>query len=268
MLSQQTSDLLNSLKTNRLYNHSIHHKISKIKYKKLDRILSFLMEQTRVLNLKNLWSTTYKINLQDNLIEHIIDSITEKDEWAIKIQKSQFMLFIEILNFETLYNWINLNQSNRYLCIPISFCPEYSTNDNDVQQNDSWHACTLIFDNALSEVYFFDPNGKTPYFNCFDDNHIDKLFGNYFKEFELKYQLGFSYIPISQFASSTICLNRNFSDDANANNCMIISILLPHFLHLTQHTIYQGIKELTSINNKDLFHIINSYSFGIYSLNI
>ena len=137
---------LNSYMKDGIYNDLIHDQIAKIDYLKLDESFSILMEQTKLNDLENLQTSTYVIF--NNTLNHKIDCIAdncikEKDEWKITFQMSDTVLYLDILNLDTLYNWLVKNKANRYLCIPVSLDSEY-VNDSD---NLLSHACTLIIDN-------------------------------------------------------------------------------------------------------------------------
>ncbi len=232
---------------------SIHDEIAGIKYSKLDALNSFLLGQTQITNLLYKSYSTWKLDLLTLIPTRVLNSFYKSDEeWPITFQKSGNLVLVDILDPKILAHWIKINSSIRYLCIPISLTPEYET--------DSAHACSLIIDNALNEIYFFDPNGETGYFGSqISSDPIDKLFEYYFKDFELDY----TYVP--NLTIKMYELNRNFSSFlmANSGNCMILSIMIPHFLSLTQNEISMGISKLGELGDTELAELINGYSIGI-----
>lgn len=239
---------------------SVNKEIAGIDYFKLDNLSSFLLGQTSITNIDSKEYSSWKLDLSSFSITNLIDLFFDSDEeWPINFQKSGNLVLLDILSPNTLAHWIKTNRSVRYLNIPVSFSPEYQTKCYG-------HACSLIIDNAMNEIYFFDPNGETNYFGSFESSPVDILLEHYFREFESKYSLGYTYLgdTITKF----YVLNRDFSSStlSNPGNCMILSIMFPHFLALTQSDIYTGIANLGEMNDLELLTIINGYSVGICRL--
>lgn len=245
-----------------LCNHLMYEKIASIEYTKLDKSFSFFLGQSTMNDLEYLYTSTYVINQLDCVLKCIVElCVKDSDEWKICFQKSSELLYMDILNINTMYYWIKKNRLHRYLAIPISFVSEYGENKQP------GHACTLIIDNALEEIYFFDPNGVTRYFGINSEYLIDCLMDKYFEDFESKYSMGYSYIQAKKWNPEFLCLNRKFKNSLieNNGNCIILSILFVHLLHLSQKTIYESIKILGSLDDGLLLHIINNYSVGFYN---
>lgn len=239
----------------------IHREIAKIDYVTLDYSFSFFLNQTKINDLSYLYTSVYIIDPLDCNVKCVGELCTkDEDEWKICFQKSSELLHMDILSLDTMFCWIKKNSSQRYLAIPITFNPEYGVNNSS-------HACTLVIDNALQEIYFFDPNGTIGYFGNDSEYLLDFLMEKYFEDFELKYSMGYRYIHTKKVNSLGLCLNRKFEGSSieNFGNCMILSILFVHFLHLTQKTAYDGVQILGSLNNSSLLHIINNYSVGFYN---
>ncbi len=241
---------------------SIHNEIARIEFEKLDCLTSFLLDQTQINSISCKAFSSWKLDLESYLPTKIISTFykSNNDEWPINFQKSGNLILLDILDTNTLAHWIKINKAVRYLYIPISLNPEYGAKR-------SGHACSLIIDNGLNEIYFFDPNGKTSYFGFTHSScPIDILLENYFKDLETDYSLGYSYI--NNTTTKFYQLNRDFSFSliANPGNCMILSILFPHFLSLTQVDIYSGIAQLGELNDSELITLINGYSVGICRL--
>jgi hypothetical protein len=247
---------------------SINKEIAGIEYDKLDSLSSFLLGQTPITNLDYKEFSSWKLDLNNYSSSNLIDVFFNSDEkWPINFQKSGNLLLLDILSPNTLAHWIKINSSVRYLYIPISFSPEYQTKRYGFAENvcRSGHACSLVIDNALNEIYFFDPNGETSYFGSFGLNPIDTLFEHYFRDFDIKHSLGYTYVSdTTKFYE----LNRDFSWStiANPGNCMILSIMFPHFLALTQSDIYTGVSKLGNLEDSELLALVNGYSVGICRL--
>jgi len=271
MISEQSINLISPLVPWMDYgicDVSVHEEIAGIDNEKLDSLNSFLLGQTLINDLGYKTFSSWKLDLSSFLTSNLIDVFFKSDkEWPINFQKSGNLLLLDILSTNTLAHWIKINTSVRYLCIPISFSPEYNYQaknyDLTEQPSKAGHACSLVIDNALNEIYFFDPNGDSSYFGSFEYNPIDTLFEHYFREFESKYFLGYTYV--SNTIIKFYVLNKDFSYSAieNSGNCMILSIMFPHFLALTQLDIYTGIAKLGELNDLELIELINGYSVGI-----
>ena len=262
MISEQSIDLIRPLvpwMDEGVCDVSIHDEIACIEYKKLDGLISFLLGQTQINTLNYKAFSNWKLDLNTLSPSKLVDVFLKSDEeWPISFQKSRNLVLLDMLEFNTLAYWIKINKKQRYLYIPISLCPEYNLNIKH-----HGHACSLIIDNALGEIYFFDPNGDTSYFGYSSLNPIDILFEEYFKEFELKFSLGYTYVKDT--TTKFYVLNRDFSFStiANPGNCMILSIMFPHFLTLTQSDIFTGISQLGELDDNELITLINGYSVGI-----
>jgi len=243
---------------------SIHQELACIKYTKLDLLISFLMDQTPLVSIYEYSSfCTWKIDLDETgKTEQIVNYFSRPlNEWPIVIQKSSESIFFETIRPDILNYWLSLNSKSRYLAIPVSLDKDYSTLSN------ASHACILIFDNALSQVYFFDPNGSTQFFGFDNQIFLDELFNKYFENLNShkSSKTTWSFIEQNIYNPSELCLNRLFSGSLieNPGNCLITTILFAHFLQITQICSNQAINILGSLSDSDLLTIINGYSVGI-----
>jgi len=243
---------------------TINQELASMKYSKLDLIISFLMDQTLLINIYKFSSfCTCKIDFdKPNNPEQIINYFSRPlSEWPIVIQKSSESIFLEIISPDILNNWLSLNSKSRYLAIPVSLNQDYSISLN------SAHACILIFDNALSEVYFFDPNGSTTFFGFDNKVLLDELFVKYFDNLNSHQSSSttWSFIKQNIYNPKELCLNRLFLGSLieNSGNCLITMILFAHFLRITQTSLNQAINLLGSLTDSELITIINGYSVGI-----
>jgi hypothetical protein len=232
--------------------HKIYNTIATIPFSTLDNILNVLFNQTCLCEIEVLYSSTYKINLDNLQIEKIIsDSIMDYDEWKIIIQKVDgSTISVDILEQDTLIKWLNDNISIRYLSIPVTIVDD---------KTDYNHSCMLIIDKSLNEVYFYDPNGQSV-LESVNDDIIDKFFKLYFDD-----SIGLNYISSDVFNNKKICINIQ-CDNEDYGNCIITSILLPHYLYLSDKTIYEGIEYFDKLSNKELENLIKNCMMMIYDL--
>jgi hypothetical protein len=238
---------------------SIHKELARLKYPKLDSIISFLMDQTPLLPIfSHIDFCTWAIltDLSSGPFQAVSSFTRNLNEFPIVIQKSNDsnIIFLEMISQTSLNYWLSLNSKSRYLAIPVSLDPEYK------EKYSAGHACTLIFDNVQSQVYFFDPNGVTTFFGWENEILVDELFYQYFETFG-----SYKYVGRNVYNPAKLCLNRQFAGSSieNSGNCMITSILFAHYLCVTQLDIAQGIEIIGSLTDSDLLTVINGYSVGI-----
>ena len=249
------------------YDDTFHKKISSLSFEDIDIGISYLMTQTKMLNLMNLTFSNYKINCRDKNVELVFDTIVNDDidKWCCMLEYHSEHIFLEMLSHESFINFIELNKSSRYLCIPTSLLNDgFNTDSNG-------HVVSLIVDNILGEVYLFDSNGKTNYFDRSiqyntiqykSDRLVNLLFKKYFIDLSNIYNLNYTYIENDVFNPSSIKLNKLVKTNSSNAYCMILSILVPHYLKLTQLSIYKAIQILNQIKEDDFIHLLKTYSLG------
>lgn len=255
------------------YDDTFHKKISSLSFEDIDIGISYLMTHTKMLNLMNLTFSNYKINCRDKNVELVFDSIVNDDidKWCCMLEYHSGHIFLEMLSHESFINFIELNKSSRYLCIPTSLLNDGFNTDLSEQRckaslNLEGHVVSLIIDNILGEVYLFDSNGKTNYFDRSihygSDRLVNLLFKKYFMDLSNIYNLNYTYIENNIFNPSSIRLNRLVKNTSSNAYCMILSILVPHYLKLTQLSIYKAIQILNQVKEEDFIHLLKTYSLG------
>jgi len=222
---------------------TIHNKISQCKFSILENITNFLFNQ-KSFNNCDWYCSSYSINLefknnnstQANFQTSYSD-IYNKDTWPICLIKNNKDLILNIPSVNTMCEYIQLNNSNKYIFIPVSFCPPF-TNDKNI----SGHYTCLIIDNYENCVYFFDPNGWTSYFNdnFFETNkyqrYLEKIFEKYFCDLSEFAGIKYNFVPASQWNPRNLYLNKRYvgSQVDNGGNCVAFTILFFHYLFLTK----------------------------------
>ena len=261
--SQELSHLIPYIRDG-IYDKKLHKKISSLSFDKIDIGISFLMKQTKMLNLINLTFSNYKICKNEH-VKIIINNFINNDidKWCCMLQYDSGNIFLDILSHNSFIDFIELNKTLRYICIPVSLSPEYNYSKSSL----NGHVISLIIDNVLEEVYLFDSNGKTNYFNnnvVNSDRLVNLLFKKYFIDLENIYNIKYKFIENYVYNPDSIILNKKFKDNKNNSigYCMILSILFPHYLSLTQLSIYHGIKTLSKLEESEFIDIINKYSIG------
>lgn len=257
------------------YDNKFHKKISSISFKDIDIGISYLMTQTKMLNLINLTFSNYKINCRAQpKAELVFDNIVNDDidKWCCMLEYHSGHIFLEILSHESFINFIELNKSSRYLCIPTSLLNDGYGQRCDASLNlegrndTSGHVVSLIVDNILGEVYLFDSNGKTNYFDNIiqyaSDRLVNLLFKKYFMDLSNIYNLNYTYIENDIFNPCSIRFNKLVKNTSFNAYCMILSILVPHYLKLTQLSIYEVIQILNQVKEDDFIHLLKTYSLG------
>ncbi len=255
----------------------IHKKISRCKYSILDYITNFLFNQKSFENT-DWYCSTYSINLESKYNKNIQANFQtsykdkyDKDNWPVCIIKNNKDLIIDIPAINTMCEYLQLNNSNKYTFIPVSFCPPF-TNDKNI----SGHYTCLIIDNQENRVYFFDPNGWTSYFNDFDfDNnfydieiyqrYLEKIFEKYFDDLSEYSGIKYNFVSAYQWNFRNLYLNKRFSGSQidNGGNCVALTILFFHYLFLTKLSPKNALEKLSQLEDKYMIQLVNDYSVGL-----
>jgi hypothetical protein len=290
--------------------NSVHNKFTQLNIKQLDKILSYLMKQKKMSNI-DLTFSNYQIdnNLNPKLI--IKNVYYEHIEYFCTLQADMTSIYLDIISHESFIKFIELNKFNRFLCIPVIFSPEYGNEEM------GGHIGSLVIDNALEEIYLFDPNGKSNYFNYSftnniteSDKYINLLFEKYFNDLELNYKFVSNYdkYVLNFYFGNNLIQNQDILSSANyqpspsgmsclsglqpspsgmsclsglqfspsgmsclsglqfSGNCMIISLIICHYLMLTQKTLFDTIKDFYELSDNEFIDIISLYTVGLYEL--
>lgn len=253
--------------TNYVYNN-----ISRCKYSILEKITNFLFNQKSFYNC-DFYCSSYSINLESrysnstqvNFQTSYKDECNE-DDCPICLIKNNKNLILNIPSVFTMHEFLQLNNTNKYTFVPVSFCPPL-TND----KKKSGHYTCLIINNEENSVYFFDPNGWTSYFN---DNYSDteiylryfeKLFKKYFDDLSKFSGIKYNYVSAYQWNLLNLHLNKRFigSQIDNGGNCVALTILFFHYLFLTDFSPKIALEKLSKLCDEQKIQLINDYSIGL-----
>lgn len=250
-----------------MYNQKIYKKMINLSYTEVDYITSCLMYQMKILDLKDITFSTYKINCNNFNTELIIKNFTkDTNEWYCLLQNQDEYIYMDMLSHESFLDYIKLNKKLRYISIPVLLSPEY----NNFKMGG--HIVSLIIDNVLEEIYLFDPNGKSNYFNFSknkivkSNNLVNKLFTTYFNDMYNLYNFNYTFVSNIKSGASSYIINRQLDYKYKKGYCMIIAILLPYYLSITQLYAIDGIKLISKLNNKKLLKLIKLYSVKCYNI--
>ncbi len=250
----------------------IHKKISHCKYSILDNITNFLFNQKSFENV-DWYCSSYSINLESKYSKNAqanfqtsYKDLYDKDNWPICVMKNNKDLLFDIPSVNTMCEYLQINNLNKYTFIPVSFCPPFKDN-----KKVSGHYTCLIIDNQENCVYFFDPNGWTSYFNDkFIDTEIylrylEKIFEKYFNDLSEYSGIKYNFVSAYQWNPRNLYLNKRFAGSQvdNGGNCVAFTILFFHYLFLTKSLPKIGLEKLSKLEDKYNIQLINDYSVGL-----
>ena len=177
-------------------------------------------------------------------------------------------LALKIFSIDSMTDYLQINSSNKYLFLPILLSSEFGKNESH-----SNFTC-LIFDYILSQVYFFDPNGWTTFF---DSNGvsginniivIEKIFCKYFDDLNIYSGIKFKYVSVFEWNSSNLniyptLLDINKSEKSKILNG-IMTIIFCHYCFLSQKTVQECLNDFMELNDEDKDKLYNNYILGFY----
>jgi hypothetical protein len=273
-----------------LCDQKILDKIKKLRYDEFEQIINILCDQVSIHKFKPKYSL-YKIDIVSHKFEHLlnIDTQLHSSEYHTTIQSDMNSLVLHTLSPESfiLYTTDNFNKKKRYIYIPMCF------SINDLKHG---HQTSLIVDTFDFKVYLYDPNGQSNYFNNihalkylkdlgvnFDKNNqddqrllhsmyfdgtelVDKLLCGYFKIISDMIGVKYTYIPQDLWNPFNKTLNPKFNNSLiDSGHCVITTILILHYLHISQSDVTTIYTAFTNLSEDDLLYIINGYTLGIYN---
>lgn len=271
-----------------LCDENVHGEISRINFKKYEKVFNLLSGQSSV-SLINPSYSMYKANLFTSQSSHHIDiSANIKNMFYTTIQADDKFLFLNCLNLESLLLFLieNSNETTIYISIPVIFGSEVHT---------IGHFCILTFNIVTMEVFFIDPNGKSTYFdNIFHaiskkNNHIDdpwikqytysdemyinseKLVENmielYIADLNTAFGTKYKFVKRAQWNVKGYAINKNFDASLiKSGHCVCIGTLIANYLHITKESPSNIFDKLSKMETSEIIELINSYSCGIYEL--
>lgn len=178
-------------------------------------------------------------------------------------------LALKMFSIDSMTDYLQLNSINRYLFIPILLSSAFD--ENEMRSN---FTC-LIFDYILSEVYFFDPNGWTTFFDTNSNSGInniiviEKIFSKYFDDLNIYSGIKFKYISVFDWNSSNLNLYPTHFDSNELEKSKIlngiIATIFCHYCFLTQKTVQECLNDFVELNDQDKLKLYNDYTLGFYN---
>lgn len=242
-------------------------KLKRLEYHQFDNILNTITGQK---SINDMYYHLYKIDLPDKnkniKLNYCFDIFSDnKNEYPNILQvDSENGIDYFILKFfspSSIERLLSRNKDQKNIFIQFN----YSGRDKD-----NLHQAAIMLNTIEKTVYLLDPNGQPDYFmdkltkkeeytNTI--NIVDNILNEIFKN------IGYEYLPMTFWNNEKHSINRKFSDSViGEGHCVIITILLIHYIMLTEFdpkTIYDLFGNLL---DPDLLHVINSYSLTIYKM--
>lgn len=282
------ADVLSEFMDDGICDENIHHCLSTIEFEKFENIMNFLTNQKPVRYVSPLFSV-YKIDMLTQVPSLFIDMTDSPSNMFYNVvQLDGSNIFLNCLQIDSLANFIKVNskEGSKYVFIPVVFGSEI---------DEVGHASSLVFNKDDNICFFLDPNGRT---NFFDDSLIkytkkslegsmtdaeiklytknlivntevllEKLLEFYVNQMNEFIGTKYTFMSRKSYSPKIVCLNgQNDSSVIGSGHCVIVSMLLMHYLSITDESIVDVYNNFGKINYRELIEIINSYSVGFYNM--
>lgn len=251
--------------------------LSLMQHKDHDILLTILTGQKSVSSINPQYSI-YAYNIIKKNFLHILDLKDDDQNECIYLQYNQNELQINIISTESMLFYLS-DINTRYVYFhAILTCENKNCN----------HQVCLIIDRLKNEAYFYDPNGRSSYFdNIFideakkhgltenlNDLHFDgesainDMFKSYFAEIKNKVGIDIKFVPSIIWNPQNYVINPSFDKEVliGSGHCVITTILFVHLLNILQEDITVVFNLLGQLSKEQLIYIINGYSCGIYNV--
>jgi hypothetical protein len=265
-----------------------------LEYKQFEGIINILSNQTSVNSISPSYSL-YKIDIRESKFSHHLDIGGDlHGMYHTTIQADSDFILLHTLSIDSMMLYISENCKNnkRYVFIPVVFT---------MNGTNFGHQTALIFDSIQYKVFLFDPNGRSTYFNYMfvhqvlgdqknktpeepldlskidkdlinelyieGDKLIDDMLSGYVKllndMFDTKYIFESSYV----WNPKKFAINPHFANSLiGSGHCVITTILILHYLHVTNMDITDVFSKFGNLNQTELLYLINAYTLGIFNI--
>mgnify|MGYP003385697825 FL=1 len=128
--------------------------------------------------------------------------------------------------------------------------------------NDENHIMSLIIDKERKQVIFYDPNGINK-----NTNDIENTLRIFIRKFNIEYNYQLIVIPTILWNKNNLILNKQYINSPvyHGGFCLILSILIPHFMLLTGKDIIEVTQIFESFTEINLMSLLNNYSLFYYA---
>ena len=218
-------------------------------------ILNYITNQPYI-SQKNLEFSIYKLPFIDGQFEYITNS-NDSQTWPITFSIADNCVMMNIISVETLLEFLNIDKN-------LVFLPVYY----ECTFKNTSHLAMLVINKQNKTVHFLEPNGKPSFFDHLMSYNIgdklEEMLINYFNEMSV-YECHYKYIPIKQWNSKNIYLNKQFNQKTiGSGHCAILSLFLGHLsLYYTPEEIF---KQIETLSDEEIEFLITEYSAGIYNI--
>lgn len=230
--------------------------------KEVTKILNFIFAQPSYSQPN--WSI-YTANILSQQTNLYIDYINNdyEDNCTLYVKYEDAHLTADLPNVQNLGQYLLNENMNRYVYFPIVF---------SIPSDNIAHYSVLIFDLHIKQVFLVDPNGNNSFFSKYlgqeSELLMDKLFVTYINDMNIVHDIGLEYVPQYTWNPTGRIINRKLNNllVSDKGNCVILTIMLSHFLSLTQATLDCIFDIFDKLHDDELSIIINMYSKNIFNI--
>jgi hypothetical protein len=281
-------------------------KFQLLKVNQMEDILNSNCDQNNI-SAFNTKLSVFKIDFETGKPEHFIDvdnhemQNQQRNIFSTFIESYDDNLVMSIMTPESfgLYLTDKKNQGKKYIFYPMSFW------DSSIRNG---HQVALVIDTVKKQVYLFDPNGRSSFFNHtklyqyvnvtsdsdnkqenkqeikeydfskidrelydqlyqYNDRLIDKLLSFYCEQISKVVGVKYTFIPSTIWNPYRLNFNMSHKNSiVGRGHCVIITIMILHYLYLTQYNLKDVIKSFEKLSDEEIVLVIGSYTKKIHDL--
>lgn len=250
---------ITSIGMNNEYTEKEKKFITRLPYKKYEKVLGLLSNQTII---KHKEYSIYKQKYDNLKFEFVSNVINTKDnEYHTVIDSTTDHLILNTLSPECLCNYILDNFLNRYIFLTLN----YGSN-----LHNSGHQASLMIDNENKQIFMIDPNGKSDFFDHIfhqeTNFYVENMLSKYFMELN-KFGIDYKYIYTSEWNPYKISLNKNFKNALiGSGHCVITTLMLIHLINIFNLNPHDAFSMISKLSEDEILYLIKEYSVGIYAI--
>lgn len=255
----QDFETITSFSENGDYTEKERNIVKKLNYKKFEKILQILNNQTSITNTEY---AIYKMAYNNLKFEFVtqMQGYNER-EYHTVIDSTDSHLILNILTPECLANFILDNDKKKYIFLTLN----YGSNIHD-----AGHQSIIFINNSIKKIYMIDPNGRSTYFdsifNELTNPYVEMMLSRYFSEL-IKFGLEYSYVDTMTWNPDTMIINKTTDNDyVGSGNCVVTALMLIHLISVHNFAPEVAFERLSKLSKEELLYLIKEYSLGIYSL--
>lgn len=191
-------------------------------------------------------------------------------------------LMMKMFSIYTMEEYIQLNNSNRYVFIPILLSSPYGSGNGNgngsIEKNksNSINMTCLIIDNYTLNVYFLDSCGWTNFFDTQVKSdtiqEIEKIFFKYFDDLNIGTGLAYNFISVKEWNPKNLNLLSNIlksnsfisvNDTSSLNG--IICLMFCHYLNdCKSNTVEEAFDCFIKVDDDEKIQIYIGYTMMFY----